>query len=170
MSPRTQRKVQELVQGNAAWCRCRSKETGKIIAYGVPSESTPGKYHLCNPVTGCDCRSYQERGWCSHHAAVREYVQMRRAEAASTAPFTADPAEYERWLASVPDADLLFDPDLDDCPDDDPAPVTAATCTVAAVTATINEELFPGVEPAPQPVPAVTGPRRFFPTWNDEVA
>jgi hypothetical protein len=61
-------RVNLLCAAAPAWGKVRSLETGEV-AFAVPSQTVPGKYHLTDGIT-CDCKGFQYRRTCSHVAAA----------------------------------------------------------------------------------------------------
>src|SRR5207249_1346666 len=64
-----QARVNLLVAAQPLWTKVRNRQTGEV-AYAIPSQSQPNKYHLCDGQT-CDCRSFVYRRQCAHLAAVQ---------------------------------------------------------------------------------------------------
>ncbi len=52
------------------WIRTRDRATGRQLFVAVPSQSTPGKWHLVSSA-GCDCRGFAYRQTCRHWRAVQ---------------------------------------------------------------------------------------------------
>ncbi len=80
--PRTYRptvadKAEMLLVNAQAWLRCRDPKTGRRVAYGVPSLSVPGKFHLTDG-TRCDCLAGQAGRVCCHALAAAAYIAERR--------------------------------------------------------------------------------------------
>ena len=65
---RTER-AYKLVATAPSWLKIRSIETGRVIGYGVPSQSLPGLFHKANATT-CDCKAWEYRHTCVHQRAV----------------------------------------------------------------------------------------------------
>jgi hypothetical protein len=58
------------------WARGYDRETGEWVWF-VPSQSEPNKYHRVG-VDGCDCKGWQWRGQCAHHAAMLAMMRAAR--------------------------------------------------------------------------------------------
>jgi hypothetical protein len=58
------------------WVKTRDNRTGRQLAVAVPSQSTPGKFHLVT-LTTCDCKGFSYRGDCRHVRAVQVEATKR---------------------------------------------------------------------------------------------
>jgi len=76
-SAAVQAKADALVLNNAAWCRLRNRQTGKCVAYAVPSQSVPNLFYRTNGVR-CECRGFERHGYCAHQLAAATYVAIKR--------------------------------------------------------------------------------------------
>ena len=83
--PSVSDKAEALLANSATWLRLRCRETGRIIAYGVPSLTVAGKFHRTNG-KACDCQAAQNGRDCSHRQAAEAYVRERRAGTPAPAP------------------------------------------------------------------------------------
>lgn len=59
-----------LARQHSSWIRCYSKLTSRPVAFGVPSQTQPGVYHLAN-TRDCSCIGFQTHGHCVHQLAVK---------------------------------------------------------------------------------------------------
>jgi hypothetical protein len=96
---RTADKAAFTAQGAAAWIKCRAKD-GRPFAYGVPSASQPGLYHLVN-LTRCDCPSFAHRGDCYHRQAVVLAVARIRTAQQPAAAVPARPVAQQHQADRV---------------------------------------------------------------------
>ncbi len=73
------------------WIRTRDRATGRQLFVAVPSQSTPGKFHLVS-AGGCDCRGFAYRQTCKHYRAVQAEALKAQAPkpAGPTSDFTRD--------------------------------------------------------------------------------
>jgi len=69
---------------NSQWLRVRDRATGRVVAYGFPSVSRPGTYHLATPGC-CTCEDAQWGQRCYHQRAAALYVEQARRRGVSTA-------------------------------------------------------------------------------------
>jgi hypothetical protein len=78
-NPRSIRAI-ELAAGASSWLKCRTKD-GQRKAYGVPSRSKPGVYHLVDNQS-CDCQDAQRHPGqaCMHVLAVRLHCELTKAQ------------------------------------------------------------------------------------------
>jgi hypothetical protein len=81
-SRRAATKAKAYLEANAAWPRLRDPHTGRVVGYGIPSESRPGLYHLTNGRV-CDCHWFRHRTTkggppCSHIRAAALYIEQHR--------------------------------------------------------------------------------------------
>ena len=60
------------------WLRVRDRQTGRLLAYGLPSASRPGLYHFARP-DRCTCEDSQRGHRCYHQRAAALYVARARA-------------------------------------------------------------------------------------------
>jgi hypothetical protein len=78
-------KARRLMRTAGQWLKVRDRRTGRPVAYGVPSASMPGVWHLTNG-RSCTCPDAQRRGqWCYHARAVTLHVERIRAARATVA-------------------------------------------------------------------------------------
>ncbi len=61
-------RVNLLTAARPAWLTVTNRQTGEI-AYAVPSQTQPGKFHLTDGQT-CDCKGFSYRRTCAHVAAA----------------------------------------------------------------------------------------------------
>lgn len=77
-------KAIEISAGAAGWLKCRLASGGK--AFGVPSQTHDGVYHLVNS-TSCTCFDFVRHGKpCKHVEAVLIHCALVRAQAAKPKP------------------------------------------------------------------------------------
>ena len=70
-------KAVEIAAGAGQWLKCRLADGQK--AYGIPSQRTPGHYHVAD-CRSCSCPDYQRRrDACKHVLAVRLHCTLARA-------------------------------------------------------------------------------------------
>ncbi|MBV9327251.1 MAG: SWIM zinc finger family protein [Chloroflexi bacterium] len=73
-------KAVEIAADAGQWLKCHLADERK--AYGIPSQRTPGQYHVADSQT-CSCPDFQRRGLpCKHVLAVRLHCALVRAEQA----------------------------------------------------------------------------------------
>jgi len=71
-------KAVEIAAGAGQWLKCRLADGHK--AYGVPSQHTPGQYHVAD-CQACSCPDFQRRqDACKHVLAVRLHCALARAQ------------------------------------------------------------------------------------------
>jgi predicted nucleic acid-binding Zn finger protein len=84
-NPRADR-ARFLLADSGQWLRLRSRETGKVVAYAIPSAREPGQYWTTNGQR-CDCPDFMFRGLiygdCKHVRAARLYIAQQRKEQAA---------------------------------------------------------------------------------------
>jgi hypothetical protein len=72
-------KALEIAASASQWIKCRTRDGRK--AYGIPSQRTPGHYHLTNTAE-CSCFDFQRRREpCKHVLAVRLHCELVKASA-----------------------------------------------------------------------------------------
>ena len=74
-------KARFALANHAQWLRVRDRRTGRVVAYGFPSVSRPGTYHLATP-SRCTCDDAQWGHRCYHQRAAALYVEQARAQQA----------------------------------------------------------------------------------------
>jgi SWIM zinc finger len=73
-------KAIEIAAGAAQWLKCRLADGHK--AYGVPSQQTPGQYHVAD-CRACSCPDFRRRhDACKHVLAVRLHCALARSQQA----------------------------------------------------------------------------------------
>ena len=78
MSPADLRAAR-LARTGSSWIRCRSKLTGRPLALGVPSQTTPGLFHMTS-TRECSCKGFKYGGDCVHRRACQLYVAQIKAQ------------------------------------------------------------------------------------------
>ena len=75
------------------WVKTRDNRTGRSLYVAVPSQSTPGKFHLVSSA-GCDCKGFSYRQTCRHFRQVQAEAAERATKPAAPASdfFTAPSA------------------------------------------------------------------------------
>src|SRR5919109_5491632 len=76
---RRDEKARFALANSRQWLRIRDRATGRVIAYGLPSVSRPGTFHLATP-SRCTCEDAQWGHRCYHQRAAALYVAQARTE------------------------------------------------------------------------------------------
>lgn len=66
-----------IVQRASGWIKIRTKD-GRPLAYGIPSSTRPGLFHLAD-TRRCTCKDAEYGHWCFHSRAVALWVNQRAA-------------------------------------------------------------------------------------------
>jgi hypothetical protein len=94
-------KALEIAVNAGQWIKVRGKD-GQPFAFGVPSQTEPGRYYLVN-TRQCECNDFRRRGQpCKHITAVVLHVAIKRAE-------KARPARRTRGTAACVAATARYD-------------------------------------------------------------
>lgn len=80
------------------WIRTTDRATGRQLAVAVPSQSTPGLYHLVSR-KGCTCKGFEYRGRCRHYDEVMVEVTSQLAAERFAAPRSFDSGAA--WMRAV---------------------------------------------------------------------